>query len=459
MMRPWAIVLLSLAAGGIVLPWHGAAAQAREEAAPASETSDSIIYRVRKGDTLYDLAKAYFRDPNGYDAVARLNKVRDPRRMPVGRPLEIPLALLRDEVLDARVIAFRGDVRVAGAAGVRQAAIDMPLAEGERLETGANSFVTFELSDETRVTIPSQSRIRIERLSRPVLTGGAERLLVVETGRVQSVVTPMTEPRDRFLIRTPLTVSAVRGTDFRVSYDAAAQRTTSEVIDGAIAVASLADGTLQTVPEAAGLATTAAGSGTPSDLLPPPTLERPGRVQADPSVTFAIRERAPGQRYRAQLANDGGFVDIFAEGLDADGRLEFADVPSGTYFARFTALGADGVEGMPVVYGFDRQLNTLDLGAPSAVGEHKRRSYLFRWYSSGAGARTFRFQMSTHPDGSMPVIDQPGLSEPRITITDLPSGAYYWRVGTTQTVDGRIYQRWSEPQQFQIDVDGLAAGR
>ena len=68
--------------------------EARGATSPGVETLD---YVVRPGDTLIGLAAAYMNRPLDYRRVQRENRVADPRRLPVGRALALPVALLRAE--------------------------------------------------------------------------------------------------------------------------------------------------------------------------------------------------------------------------------------------------------------------------------------------------------------------------------------------------------------------------
>src|SRR3546814_1940751 len=72
------------------------------------------------------------------------------------------------------------------------------------------------------------------------------------------------------------------------------------------------------------------------------------------------------------------------------------------------------------------------------------RQYLFRWRAPDAPNAQFRFQLSASPDGSSPLVDEIGLTEPVLILTDLPKGTYYWRVVSTETAHGDIYRKASQ---------------
>lgn len=419
-------------------------AQAAAELAP----EPAAVYAVKPGDSLYALATRYFVQLSDAGRVQRLNRIQDPRRLPIGRTLTIPAAWLRSEPLVARLIAYSGPIAVRGP-GAGTLARDMEIREGYELSTAANAFLTFELPDGSRTTLPSQSRIRIDRLRRILLTGAIQRDLRLLEGRSSSVVTPITEPASRFRILTPLSVSAVRGTEFRVSHDATADRSTLEVIDGRVA-GSVGDAPAESeVAAGFGAATTAAGMSAPQALLSRPTLRNASRLQDDPQVSFEVQGPAGATAYRAQIAVDAGFTDILAESTAAEPKLVFDGIINGTFFVRFTAIDAGSLEGLPATYAFERRLNALGLDPPASVGGAKRQ-YLFKWRSSGAGSESFRFTLARDADGSGAVIDEAGLTSGQIVVTDLPAGVYFWRVLVSRREDGKLFEKWSQPQRFEI---------
>lgn len=417
-------------------------------AARSAEPPEAPIqYRVRAGDTLYDLAQRYLVRPSAVGQVQRLNRIANPRRLPVGHVLTVPADLLRTEPVVARLVAYSGPVSVRGidAGPLRQ---EMPVREGFELSTGANAFLTFELPDGSRVTLPSQSRVRLARLRRILLTGAVQRDIRLDTGRASSTVTPLPAPGSRFRILTPVAVSAVRGTEFRVRHDDTAGRSTVEVIEGRVGQALL-DAPDETAVTAGFGASAQRSVSPPTPLLPAPNLSSALRLQDEPQVTFALRAAPGAMAYRGQVARDAGFIDLIAEVESAAPLLAFDGIPNGTFFLRLTAIDGSGLEGMPATFAFERRLNALDLDPPQTV-PGARRQYLFKWRSDGAGAESFRFILARAPDASAAVIDTPGLVDRQIVVTDLPPGVYYWRVMVARREDGRLFEKWSAPQRFEI---------
>ncbi len=443
MSNNWACVL----AAAVLL----SAAPAAAQSTVSSRQAETLDYVVRPGDTLIDLASAYMNRPLDYRRVQRENRVANPRRLSIGRTLALPVDLLRADPDEARIAGFRGAVSLNqdGVSGTPTSG--QIVRESAVLSTGANAFVRLALSDGSHVVVPSNSRVRVSRLRRYAINGAVDHALTVETGRAESRVTPRTRPGG-FAIRTPVSVSAVRGTDFRVSFDEASERSATEVLEGAVAVASGENEALAAADQGV---SAAAGAVRLLPLLPAPALARPDAPQTQPQVVFEVQPLPGAERYRGRIAQDAGMIESFAEADSAPGGpLAFGDMEEGAYFLRLTALSPEGLEGKATTYSFIRARNGVG-GLASAMDQRdRRRFYRFRWEAEGVGEASFRFQLWREAedggvDGPL-LIDQPGLTDEAFTLSDLPPGVYSWRVQSARHRFGRLLEAWSEPQQLHI---------
>ncbi|WP_129794523.1 FecR domain-containing protein [Sphingosinicella sp. CPCC 101087] len=414
--------------------------------------ADPVLYTTRQGDNLYTLAQRYFVRTADYVRVQRLNRVIDPYRLPVGRTLRIPRALLRHEPLTATVIAMRGQVRVTR--GGREVAVaeGTKISEGDEISTAANAFVSLRLEDGSTVSLPSRSRVGVRRLRRVLLTGGIERSFALEAGRTRAVVTPAENEDDGFRISTPVSVSAVRGTEFRARFEPDSARAATEVIDGTVAVAANAEADPVALAAGFGAVSTAAGTSPPVPLLPAPELRRPGKVQDEPELNFEVEPLENAAAYRVQVARDAGFLDVAADETAQTPNVTLPPVPDGTWFVRASALDAQGLEGLAATYSFQRRLQQIETALEQRQAG-RYREYLFRWIVEGSGTRQYRFQLMKDRPDATPMVDEAGLTTGRFVVTDLPEGTYYWRVMSVQFVDGSAFAKWSAMEQLTITPD------
>jgi hypothetical protein len=407
---------------------------------------DVVRYVIQPGDTLYVLTRSFLVAPRTWHALLPLSGTRDPRRLAIGRTLLVPRAWLRATEDEARLASFRGTVTIALNGRAVAPVIGMALGEGTRIETAANSFVTLVFANRSRVTLPSLSRVVVRRMRHLVLNGALDYQVDLEQGRVGTTVTPLTDPSGRYRIGTPLTMTAVRGTEFRVTYDPVGPASATEVLAGTVAV-SAPDGRAPTlVPYAHGATTDGQGRIATTTLLPAPELVDPGKVQHDDVVGLHVAPVAGAGGYWVTLASDAGFVDSYAEQYSPTGDFALKAVPDGNQFVRVSAVAGNGIEGMAQTYAFFRRLASIHGGAVS----HDRDSYRFRWYGEGHGVRHYRLQILRGTTDGVPVVDEVGLVQQEAAVRRLPPGVYYWRVAVIQSDGNGDTEIWTEPEKLTI---------
>jgi hypothetical protein len=413
--------------------------------APAQPQNDIIYYVIRRGDTLYGLSRNFLVPERRWEALLRLAAIRDPKRLPVGRTLRIPRTWLRFKVEPARLAGYRGTVSLSMSGRAIVPSVGAVIGEGAEIATAGNSFATLMLADRSQVVIPSQSRVRVRELRRILLTGAIDYRIDVEHGRLETRVTPLEQPSGRYQIRTPISMTAVRGTEFRVSFEDQRRAAATEVLAGTVTFSSSASEKRLTLERSFGATLDRAGGSRVEKLLAAPDLEEPPALQTKDAVEFRVRKLEGSLRYRAVIASDAGFIDNIAEQFSDDGAFALADIPNGNLFVRVSAIAASGLEGMAQSYSFRRRLASI-----RGTVEPEDDGYRFRWTGAGGGVRRYRFQLRRDtPQGAL-VVDEVALERDALTLRRLKAGVYYWRVGLAQLEDGEITESWTEPEKLTI---------
>ncbi len=413
--------------------------------------ADMVAYRIQAHDTLESIVRRYLTSRSDIATLELINHISNPRHLRIGATLLAPRSRLRTEVATLRVDSFSGQVSAGPAAAPSQVKVGGLVREGDVIATGPNSFVTLAFEDGTLMSLPSLTRASIEAVHRVLLNDSIERLILIERGRATYEVTPLRAPRDRFEVRTPMAVAAVRGTEFRVDYDPEATRSIIEVLEGEVAERD--DGDADYAEVETGVAAEYRASQPRRSLvsLPAaPDLQRPGRVQDAANVEFAVDAPKPGNLYRVQLADDAGFTELFAETIATQGAAEFSNVPNGTFFVRATAVNSDGVEGVPRTYSFERRFTSLSAGVAASPARAGPRSYVFKWPAGGEGKLTYQFILAKDRALQRRVVDEAGLTRTELSLVDLPPGTYYWRVTMTQSLREKLNRRELKVNELRI---------
>ncbi|MEE9432930.1 MAG: FecR domain-containing protein [Sphingorhabdus sp.] len=410
------------------------------QTATAQDGDGYISYRFKRGDTLIGIANRYFRKPGLYRIVQRRNRISDAKRIRVGRTIRISRSFLKFRRSQARLVSVRGRVLRSG----RVAKGGDVIREGASLSTAASSFVSLALEDGSTISLPSNSSMRIRRLRRYVLGGSLDYDFAVSRGGVRSKVSPKRSRDDRYRVRSPRAVSAVRGTDFQTRYDEAANRDYAEVIEGGLEV-GMADNHKVAVESGNGLAVNSSGQFAIETLRPAPDLQNPGRTQSAPLVKFAAAPASGSAGQRYTLAADAGFTDMIADAKVNGQTASFSDIPNGNYFIRVRAISETGMEGLPATFAFKRRLNSVKASAGAADD-----GFAFKWSAVGGGVQRYHFQLFKDSKDSAALIDEVGIEENRIAISDLSPGEYYWRVGVVQYLDGEAATSWTSFEKITL---------
>jgi len=437
-MMPGMVLALTLLTGA---PFAGLAPVAR-----AADTPEQVTYRTKVTDTLIDLARRYFIRVEDYRVVQQLNHVPVPEHLQPDIDLRIPVALLRGTPETATVLTWRGDVLLGEDRHLLRPGVK--LTEGMRIETGAGSVLTLRAPDGSTVTMPSQSVMRLERMRRILLTNTLDQRFTVERGRLETTVAKQVGPASHYEVRTPIAVSAVRGTVFRVAYGPQAPDSSlTEVLGGTVAVSGPDGRSPVPVPIGQGAAVTRSGAVKTEPLLPAPALADTGTLQSGRNLHFALAPVPGAVAYHLDIARDAAFHDVVAETRSATPEGQFDSLPDGPWFLRATAIAPSGLEGLPASRPFERRLKAFD----AAMIRSNAREYRIGWTYAGPPGAHFRVQLV--PVGkhrSRLALDEDRLFASTLVLDGVPPGTYRWRVGAINGQD----ETWTPWRDVSIERQG-----
>ncbi len=412
-------------------------------ASPAVASSDEYVtYTVKRTDTLYGIADRYLINRQSALQVQRLNRIRNARRLRINRELRIPRNLLSSQPVLLTVAALSGNVLIDGQAP----AIGTVLREGEAVTTGSNGFVSFTTSYGGRVSLPTNTSAVLQSARRYTLGNALDVDFRLRRGRVNTQ-SPRLNPQDRLQMSTPLAVTAVRGTTFRIGFDPdGGDVSLTEVTEGAVNVA--AGDQQRDAPAGFGIASTSAGVMPPEELLPAPAILDPAAVQTGETLDFAVEPTMGATGYRVQLARDAGFLDVLGEQVVDTTAVSLPGLDNGRYFVRARAIAESGLEGQSESYSFLRKRLSVAGTASAAEGFD---GYTFGWLPEGGENVSFAFQLWEEGNAEALLVDELGLSVTELALINLEPGRYGWRVAALDTdpQEGLI-KVWGAPQTLVV---------
>ncbi|WP_421569870.1 FecR domain-containing protein [Stenotrophomonas sp. PD6] len=396
-------------------------------------------YRVRPGDTLWDLGDRYLKPSVPWQRLQSHNRVADPYLLPPGSQLKFPIAWLQVQPAPARVLAVRGRVqaRLGDSGPLREVLEGEQLGIGQHLLTGGNASVTLAFADDSRMQLRENSHLRLDQLSRYGSTGMVDTRMRLEQGRSSNRVTPAKGPASRYIIDAPAATSSVRGTVFRVSAGGAGHSAATEVIEGRVQVGNRRGQQLVTRGHASRASTADTRPQPPEDLLPAPVLDpaRP-RLDALPAV-IAWAPVAQAAQYRVDVVRaDQPEVLLFAQDT-TEPHTVLPDLEPGALRLLVRAVSAEGVEGLDAELDFqvnDQPAPPLTLRPVNTETLNSARPR-FEW-SQVNGAAGSVLQIARDPQFLQPVLEQDARGTHLRAAQDLAPGAYFWRVAS-RAADGR----------------------
>jgi len=336
---------------------------------PAGALGEDFIYRVRQGDTLINLATQYTRNQANWASLQTLNKVVTPERLPIGLELRIPLSMIPERAAQARVVHVSGQANTDGKALQTGA----NLAEGSTVVTSPNGFVTLELADGSKLTLPAGGSVELTRLRQFEGTELTDSVIHVQRGSVESTVAPTGQGVGRFEVRTPVAVTGVRGTRFRVQSGAGGVH--SEVLEGSVRLQAHAPGTAPAKPVAVarGYGAAVRNDGSVSgvrELLAAPQLGTPERSGGG-AWTSAFAPVAGAQSYVVRVSRDAeGALPVSSVSFPTNA-IRFTAPGPGTYYVSVRAiddLGLSGQDAVATFEGANQLMTSFGLGVASGTG-------------------------------------------------------------------------------------------
>lgn len=399
---------------------------------PAIAGAQDWNYRVRPGDTLWDLGGLYLKPSVRWQQLQQHNRIDNPYQLPPGQLLRFPISWLRTEPAPARVLSVRGKVELSGADGTATRALQAgeQLHIGDTVETEGDSSITLEFADASRLQLREYSRLRLDQLSRYGHTGMVDTRLRLQQGRASNRVTPARGPASRYIIDAPTATSSVRGTVFRVSAGDTGHVGATEVLQGKVQVGN-PHGQRLVRPGQSTRSSADAAPAAVSALLPAPAL-RNDALRLAPLPTLLAWEPVTGaDHYRVEVVQAATPEILLFATSTADTRLAIGDLPPGQLRLLLRAVDAQGVEGMDASADFELSdqppppLTISPLHGQTINSDRPR----FRW-SQAPGARSSVLQIAAEPSFRQPLQEQATHATDLRLAQPLPPGQYYWRVAS-----------------------------
>lgn len=444
---------------------------------PVGAAEDTVPLVIQPGDTLWHLSNEVLAGPEAWREVARLNRLPNAGQIRAGQQLQVPLRLLREQPVDARLAVVQGAVTLDG----RPAAAGDLVRAGQSLATAADASAVVELADGSRLRVQPGTEATLAQSARvaarssaltptpsPTPTSadaqtstdgyfaGTMRLV---RGSLEVLATKLRRAKP-LEVQSPTAVIGVRGTEYRVHHgDDLGTR--AEVLEGRVRAEPVAaQATGVDLNAGFGAAIAAAGVAPRVVPLPPaPALDTLPAVVERPVVRLEV----PGEpsALRVQVALDAGFERVVSDQRVAAGTpVRITGLADGDWFLRVRRIQADGVEGLNSSQRFTlaAQPEPPAPRAPRAGGQVGVGRVSFRW-AENLQAQHYHLQVARDEAFTDLVVDLPQVTGDAAELTLDQPGHLFWRVASVRPPEGNRRQRgpWTDVQALTVRAAPPAA--
>ena len=440
---------------------------------PVAAAEDMLPLVIQPGDSLWHLSNEVLTGPEAWREVARLNRLPDAGRIRAGQQLQVPLRLLRERPVPARLAVVQGAVTLDG----RPAAAGEPVRTGQSLVTAADSSAVLELADGSRLRVQPGTETTLAQSARVAgRAAGAETpppaaadagatdgyfagSMRLVRGSLEVLATKLRRAKP-LEVQSPTAVIGVRGTEYRVHHgDDLGTR--AEVLEGRVRADPAA------APEAGVELGTHFGTAIASPRATPqavPLPEAPALVPLPPVVERTlVRLELPGETLalRAQVAVDPAFERIVSDQRVAAGSpVRITGLADGEWFLRVRRVQPDGIEGLDSQQRFTLAARPEPPApfAPRGGGQVGVGRVTFRW-AENVEAEHYHLQVARDAAFTDLVADLPELRGASTEVQLDQPGSYYWRMASVRPPQPGQRQRgpWTDPQALKVRAAPPAA--
>jgi len=391
------------------------------------------VYTVVEGDNLWNLSKQHLDKVTRFEQIRKLNDISDPKLLPPGTRIRIPLKWIRSNSVPAQIHSIDGvsELLRANTQNSQPLHLGSMLYLGDEIRTSNQSTIAIKFADETILTIHENSLVRFDHLSAHGVTGMVDTRLNILKGRTDTKVTPAVGPGSRFEIQTPSAISSVRGTIYRTSVSENGKASNIEVLRGKVAVSGANEQQLVN----AGYGTQVVANSPP---LPPRPLLAAPLFDTIPKTIEQIKWRVSWSEiqdavsYRIELANNAKFDTLIWQDVTQYRKTTLPDIPDGNYSLRVRAIDSLGIEGLNQ----DKQVIINAYPQPPVALKPidsevlRGQTPILQWTGS-ENASNYHLEIATDINFEHIAFDKKGIIETYYKPTALTkNGHYYWRLSS-----------------------------
>ena len=396
----------------------------------ATSSNDILVpVKVEKGIGLIKLARKFCNRPQDWVEIAAVNNLKPPYKIKTNSYILVPLRLLNIEIIALKVENLTGNVYLLTRDKQKKY-----LQEGDAVLPGSvvvtkkNSQLELVLPRGRRITIKPEAMLEIVYVVR-LVDGSLKAGFLLEQGRLFNVIREKLPPGDIFEIKTPVALTGVRGTQFRIKQPQEGASIV-ESLQGVVSVA--ASGKKIALPEGKG--SIIKKGKLPSKPLPLP--KAPDVPKLEPvyrTLPVVIKtDKGPYHLIHITLMKDADGKHFVTEKYVAPGdEVRLSKLEDDHYVLYLTGIDHRGLESPP-----SKAVSFVVRTKPEAPTILRPRNGFETWKNSIKvewqrvdGAVAYKVVLAKDPQFKESVV-QTNVDKPFYVMQDLKPGTYYFKVAS-----------------------------
>ena len=394
-------------------------------------------YSLRPGDNLIRFGKQHLINPDDWHVLQKLNNIKNPQQMQLGKVLRVPLSLVKQSPAPAEIVLASGQAGILKAdKSVQAVTVGQQLSAGTELITGEKSKLNIKFADGSIVSMQPKSTMKLDTLSMYSGGGMVDTKLRLQQGKVETEANPAHRQGNQMHIITPTAVAAVRGTKFRVSADDVS--ITQETLEGKVAL--MASG--QEVAVDKGFGSLSEGGNAPLPpvlLLPAPaTGNLPIKLEAVP-VAFNMPAQEGAVAWLGKVSTEPQFNSLLDEKLSQGSDLSFSDLPDGKYYLKVRAKDKQGLEGYDATHEFNLNARPFapKAAAPAQAATVREANPELSW-TKIEQANEYLLELARDADFKQLLDSRRVVNTAYKIEKNLEPGQYFWRLASIDSATDKV---------------------
>ncbi|PID75310.1 MAG: hypothetical protein CSB23_04330 [Deltaproteobacteria bacterium] len=406
---------------------------------------------VQKGTNLIQLTRRFCTSEYHWKEIARINGLQPPYTIFANDVLHIPLELLRAEVLSAKVASVSGGVFLVDRMNrlVKVAKGDA-IFPGQTMVTEDGGYAYLIFPDHKYTRISGDSKFTVTYMVR-LVDESFKAEFFLEKGRVTHTVKEQLEINETFTTRTPVSVTGVRGTTYRLKAPDSDENTV-ETLKGLVSVsggkfhAEVKEGQCVKV-------VTGGGEITVDSLPEAPAPLQLAEIYGELPIVIPAPADPAIKTFRLLVSRDKAGNDLVLERVAASGEdFSLLSLADGQYYAHLTAIDDRNYESAPSSPALFAVRTTF---LPPTLLVSREGKILFNdtvkvgWLRNEQ-AKAYHFQLAAD-ENFADILEERDITANEFAFTNLEPGSYRFRVQAVAE-DG-FRSRYSAVDRWRIQAE------